>query len=179
MRCRWLVFRIRQSTRIWRRLSRPGCVRRSASRWKTPAGQGAGQARRRPDRHARDADGRRSARPEGHQLSGGDRQSGGKLGLAWVELSTGRFSLMPVMRTELMDEIVRLSPAETLISELSLMHPGRRFCAATAGRRSRFGRRGTFSPSRPGRRCLNSSQPKRWAGSESTIEVWRSRQPGH
>jgi DNA mismatch repair protein MutS len=50
-------------------------------------------------------------------------ESGGKLGLAWVELSTGRFSLMPVMRTELMDEIARLSPAETLISELSLDAP--------------------------------------------------------
>jgi DNA mismatch repair protein MutS len=44
---------------------------------------------------------------------------GGKLGLAWVELSTGRFSLTSLLRTELIDEIARLSPAETLISELA------------------------------------------------------------
>jgi len=48
---------------------------------------------------------------------------GGKLGLAWVELSTGRFSLTSLMRTELMDEIARLNPAETLISELALDAP--------------------------------------------------------
>src|SRR6476620_6437321 len=33
---------------------------------------------------------------------------GGKLGLAWVELSTGRFSLTGVSRTELADEMARL-----------------------------------------------------------------------
>jgi DNA mismatch repair protein MutS len=48
---------------------------------------------------------------------------GGKLGLAWVELSTGRFSLTGVSRTELADEIARLNPAETLVSELSLDAP--------------------------------------------------------
>src|SRR5262249_33731383 len=48
---------------------------------------------------------------------------GGKLGLAWVELSTGRFSLASLMRTELADEIARICPAETLISELSLDAP--------------------------------------------------------
>jgi DNA mismatch repair protein MutS len=48
---------------------------------------------------------------------------GGKLGLAWVELSTGRFSLTSLLRTELIDEIARLSPAETLISELALDAP--------------------------------------------------------
>ena len=47
----------------------------------------------------------------------------GKLGLAWVELSTGRFSLTGVLRTELADEIARLNPAETLVSELSLDAP--------------------------------------------------------
>src|SRR3954469_15607844 len=44
---------------------------------------------------------------------------GGKLGLAWVELSTGRFSLTCLMRTELVDELARINPAEMLISELS------------------------------------------------------------
>jgi DNA mismatch repair protein MutS len=48
---------------------------------------------------------------------------GGKLGLSWVELSTGRFSLASLMRTELVDEIARINPAETLISELSLDTP--------------------------------------------------------
>src|SRR6516165_5329923 len=48
---------------------------------------------------------------------------GNKLGLAWVELSTGRFSLTGLLRTELVDEIARLNPAEVLISELSLDAP--------------------------------------------------------
>jgi DNA mismatch repair protein MutS len=48
---------------------------------------------------------------------------GGKLGLSWVELSTGRFSLTGVSRTELADEVARLNPAETLISELHLDAP--------------------------------------------------------
>jgi DNA mismatch repair protein MutS len=47
----------------------------------------------------------------------------GKLGLAWVELSTGRFSLTCVARTELADEIARLNPSEVLVSELSLEAP--------------------------------------------------------
>ena len=48
---------------------------------------------------------------------------GAKLGLAWVELSTGRFSLTGVQRTELTDEIARLNPSEILISELSVDAP--------------------------------------------------------
>ncbi len=47
----------------------------------------------------------------------------GKLGLAWIELSTGRFSLTSVGRTELADEIARLNPSEVLLSELSLEAP--------------------------------------------------------
>jgi DNA mismatch repair protein MutS len=43
---------------------------------------------------------------------------GAKLGLAWIELSTGRFSLASLLRSELIDEIARLCPAEILISEL-------------------------------------------------------------
>jgi DNA mismatch repair protein MutS len=50
-------------------------------------------------------------------------EASGKLGLAWVELSTGRFSLTSLLRTELMDEVARLNPAETLISELSVEAP--------------------------------------------------------
>src|ERR1700677_1478438 len=44
----------------------------------------------------------------------------GKLGLAWIELSTGRFSLTCVGRTELLAEVARLTPAEILLSETSL-----------------------------------------------------------
>ncbi|WP_435008117.1 DNA mismatch repair protein MutS [Tundrisphaera lichenicola] len=47
----------------------------------------------------------------------------GKLGLAWVELSTGRFSLTCVSRTELVDEMARLNPPEVLISETALEAP--------------------------------------------------------
>jgi DNA mismatch repair protein MutS len=62
---------------------------------------------------------------------------GAKLGLAWVELSTGRFSLTGVLRTELTDEIARLSPSEILISELSVDSPWARLlrgqsCTLTA-----------------------------------------------
>src|SRR3954447_10553359 len=48
---------------------------------------------------------------------------GGKLGLAWVELSPGKFALTGVKRTERFDEIARITPAETLISELSCDAP--------------------------------------------------------
>ena len=47
----------------------------------------------------------------------------GKLGLAWVELSTGRFSLTCVGRTELVDELARLDPSEVLVSETSIDAP--------------------------------------------------------
>jgi DNA mismatch repair protein MutS len=50
-------------------------------------------------------------------------EAGGKLGLAWVDLSTGKFALAGVSRTEFLDEIARLAPAETLISELSIDTP--------------------------------------------------------
>src|SRR4051812_27493897 len=59
---------------------------------------------------------------------------GGKLGLAWVELSTGRFSLTGVSRTELADEMARLSPAETLVSEISLDSPWVRALRGQPGR---------------------------------------------
>ncbi len=73
---------------------------------------------------------------------------GTKLGLAWVELSTGRFSVASVLRTELLDELARLCPAEILISELAIDAPWTRLLRARRGRRSRLGPRGTFSPNR-------------------------------
>ena len=56
----------------------------------------------------------------------------GKLGLAWVELSTGRFSLTSLGRTELADEIARLNPSEVVVSELSLEAPWLRGLRATS-----------------------------------------------
>ena len=47
----------------------------------------------------------------------------GKLGLAWVELSTGRFELCEASRTELIDDMTRLEPAEILVSETTLDAP--------------------------------------------------------
>src|SRR4029079_5704182 len=41
----------------------------------------------------------------------------GRLGLAWADLSTGRFALTEVLRKELSDELTRLDPSEILVSE--------------------------------------------------------------
>ena len=60
-------------------------------------------------------------------------ESANKLGLAWIELSTGRFSLTGLLRHELADEIARLSPAETLVSELSLDAPWLKALRAGSG----------------------------------------------
>ncbi len=43
----------------------------------------------------------------------------GKLGMAWVELSIGRFSCASLQRREVLDELVRLEPAELIISEIA------------------------------------------------------------
>ena len=59
-------------------------------------------------------------------------ESGTKLGLAWVELSTGRFSLTGLMRHELADEMARLNAAETLVSELALDAPWLRALRASS-----------------------------------------------
>ena len=58
---------------------------------------------------------------------------GGKLGMAWVELSTGRFALSGVSRTELADEVARINPAETLLSEIQLDAPWVRTLRGHAG----------------------------------------------
>ena len=57
-----------------------------------------------------------------------------KLGLAWVELSTGRFCVMEAQRRELADEIARLDPAELLVSETSLDAPWTRMLRGVAPR---------------------------------------------
>ncbi len=50
-------------------------------------------------------------------------ESKGKLGLAWVELSTGKFEMAECLRHELLDELTRLEPAEILVSETALDAP--------------------------------------------------------
>ena len=60
-------------------------------------------------------------------------EAGGKLGLAWVELSMGRFSLTGLLRHELIDEVARLNPAEVLISELSNDTPWARSLRSQSG----------------------------------------------
>ena len=50
-------------------------------------------------------------------------ESKGKLGLAWVDLSTGRFALTELKRQEVLDELARLDPAEILVSETALDAP--------------------------------------------------------
>ncbi len=50
-------------------------------------------------------------------------ESGSRMGLAWVELSTGRFSLASLLRHELADELARLDPAEVIVSELAVDAP--------------------------------------------------------
>jgi DNA mismatch repair protein MutS len=47
----------------------------------------------------------------------------GKLGLAWVDVSTGRFALGELLRKELADELARLDPSEILVSETALDAP--------------------------------------------------------
>ena len=44
-------------------------------------------------------------------------EAGEESGLAWVELSTGAFSVMSLAGTQLLDELVRLRPAECLFEE--------------------------------------------------------------
>ena len=124
------------------------------------------------------ADRRRAARPQDGELpGGGGRGRAPSSGLAWVELSTGRFSLTGLLRTELADEIARLNPAEILISELSLDAPWARLLRGQSVGADRRAPRGTFSPSRPGRRSSTSSGPRPSPASASTTGPSRSRPP--
>ncbi len=50
-------------------------------------------------------------------------ESASKMGLAWVDLSTGQFALARLERTELAEELARIHPAEILISEIALDSP--------------------------------------------------------
>jgi DNA mismatch repair protein MutS len=60
----------------------------------------------------------------------------GNLGLAWVDLSTGRFAVADLMRRELADEIARLAPSEVLVSETALDAPWLRSLRELPGTRT-------------------------------------------
>ena len=60
-------------------------------------------------------------------------ESGNKLGLAWVELSTGRFCLAELAPHRACRRAGAVDPAETLISELSLDAPWLARSAASSG----------------------------------------------
>jgi DNA mismatch repair protein MutS len=60
-------------------------------------------------------------------------ETGSRIGLAWVDLSTGRFSLTSLARHELADELARLDPAEVVASELAVDAPWLRSIRAGSG----------------------------------------------
>ncbi len=102
---------------------------------------------------------------------------GGKLGLAWVELSTGRFSLTGLLRTELVDEIARLNPAEVLISELSLDAPWVRMLRGQPVGAVTVRPSWDFQPEQARKTLFEQFGPRRWPASGSTTGPRRSRPP--
>ncbi len=61
--------------------------------------------------------------------------AGERWGLAWLELSSGRFSVLEVEdETEALAELTRLDPAELLVSESLTLPPGLEAHQAFAGR---------------------------------------------
>ena len=133
MRCRWRDFLIRRSNRTWPRSSRPAAGGRVRAGGRSARSQGACQTRRGPGRHPGTLTDDELLDPRTANYLAAVVEAGGKMGLAWVELSTGRFSLTGLLRHELVDELARLSPAEILISELSLDAPWARALRGQSG----------------------------------------------
>ena len=179
MRCRWRVSPTRPSTRTWPRSSRRACARRSASRWRIRE-FAKGLVKRdvvrivTPGTLTDDE----LLDPKTANYLAAVVEVGGKLGLAWVELSTGRFSLTEpdADRAHRRDRPAQPGRDLDLRAEPRCAL-GRHAPRASRGRRSRFARRGTSSPSRPARRSSSSSGRRRWPDSASTIGAWRSRPP--
>ena len=88
------------------------------------------QARSHADRHARHRDRRRPAGSAREQFSGGRGRRGDPAGLAWVELSTGRFVAAGLPAGQLADQLARIAPAECLLAEEAAPLPPR---TATSG----------------------------------------------
>jgi DNA mismatch repair protein MutS len=58
-----------------------------------------------------------------HNYLAGIAESGGELGLAWLDLSTGAFLLMPSAETSLAADLARIMPGEILLPERLLARP--------------------------------------------------------
>ncbi len=58
-----------------------------------------------------------------HNYLAGIAEVGGELGLAWLDLSTGAFSLAPTTEIALAADLARIMPGEILVSERLLVRP--------------------------------------------------------
>ncbi|HEX6442728.1 MAG TPA: DNA mismatch repair protein MutS [Stellaceae bacterium] len=58
-----------------------------------------------------------------HNYLAGIAEAGGEIGLAWLDLSTGAFELMPASESTLAGDLARLMPGEILLPERMLARP--------------------------------------------------------
>ncbi|MBV9585489.1 MAG: DNA mismatch repair protein MutS, partial [Alphaproteobacteria bacterium] len=58
-----------------------------------------------------------------HNYLAGIADAGGELGLAWLDLSTGSFALMPTSENALAGDLARLMPGEIVVPERLLARP--------------------------------------------------------
>jgi DNA mismatch repair protein MutS len=58
-----------------------------------------------------------------HNYLAGLAEAGGEMGLAWLDLSTGAFTLAPTSEPALPGDLARLSPGEILLPERLLTRP--------------------------------------------------------
>src|SRR6266700_3709951 len=58
-----------------------------------------------------------------HNYLAGIAEAGGELGLAWLDLSTGAFSLAPTAENSLAADLARITPGEILVPERLLARP--------------------------------------------------------
>jgi DNA mismatch repair protein MutS len=69
-----------------------------------------------------------------HNYLAGIAEAGGEMGIAWLDLSTGAFSLAPTGEASLAADLARIMPGEILVPERLLARPALLRCSAT-GRR--------------------------------------------
>src|SRR5207237_1875429 len=58
-----------------------------------------------------------------HNYLAGIAEAGGEIGLAWLDMSTGAFELMPTSESGLAGDLARLMPGEILLAERMLTRP--------------------------------------------------------
>src|SRR5881227_3594316 len=58
-----------------------------------------------------------------HNYLAGIAEAGGEIGLAWLDMSTGAFELMPTGEPTLAGDLARLMPSEILLAERMLTRP--------------------------------------------------------